>query len=242
MIIEFIGSTGAGKTTLLNEVYRRLAQTENVITSVDLTTGLVGLRGVQNPTLQNLLQEVISFPFFVGRLPRDWGYLLRAVQLFTRNARFSLKMVNNLRSLERKMGVYAITQKYSRGRVILVDEGPILAAHMFAYTGGGLKPEEIAQFAGLIPMPDLVIYVRASVDTLVRRTFQRPDPPREMDLNNRAQIEMYARQAVALFDELVKAPAFQGSLLVVENRDGEAQGYDRVAEEIKALIRRSENA
>ena len=70
--------------------------------------------------------------------------------------------------------------------------------------------------------------------------MQRPDPPREMNLNDRSQIETYAKDAVALFDELVKAPAFQGRLLIVENPDREAQTYDCVAEEIKALIRKSE--
>src|SRR5512140_2059641 len=127
MIVEFIGSTGVGKTTLINEVHRRLEKTTRVTTSVHLATGLLGLQGMTNPTLQNLEQELISLPFFVATLYKYNEFLRHTVKLFWRNSGFSIQTIHNLRSLERKIGMYEITKILGKDQVILVDEGPILA-------------------------------------------------------------------------------------------------------------------
>jgi hypothetical protein len=105
MIVEFIGCTGAGKTTLIQQVQHRLTKVAQVTTSVDLASSLVGLQGVTHPTLQNLIQEIVSFPFFVGVLHHYREFLLHAVKLFLRNSNFSISTINNIRSLERKIGM-----------------------------------------------------------------------------------------------------------------------------------------
>src|SRR6266540_313909 len=135
MIIEFIGCTGAGKTTLIKEIQCRLIKKAPVTTSIDLVVGLLGLRNVTNPTLQNLIQELVSLPFFIRSLYKYKEFLVYTIKLFLRNSSISISTINNLRSLERKIGVYEITCQRSKDRIILVDEGPILATHMFAFTG-----------------------------------------------------------------------------------------------------------
>ena len=65
MIIEFIGSTGSGKTTLISDVQHKLVQTANVRTSYELAASPLGLQGITHPTLQNLFQELVGFPFFI---------------------------------------------------------------------------------------------------------------------------------------------------------------------------------
>ncbi|HSJ86892.1 MAG TPA: hypothetical protein VK909_06750, partial [Anaerolineales bacterium] len=189
-----------------------------------------------NPTIQNLIQELVAFPFFIGSLFKYRKFIQHTIHLFLRNTRFSLRTINNLRSLERKLGMYEIMSRYSNDRIILVDEGPILAAHMFVFTEASYAPEEIARFTTLLPLPDLIIYVRASVDTLVRRTLQRVDAPREINKQDLAQTKKYANSAVRLFDQLVKAENTRCRLLVVESLDFAEQGYSKVVEDISQMI------
>jgi deoxyadenosine/deoxycytidine kinase len=236
MIVEFIGSTGAGKTTLINEVHRRLAKTSRVTTSIDLATGLLGLHGVTNPTLQNLAQELVSLPFFILTLYKHNEFLRHTVNLFWRKTGFSMQTIHNLRSLERKIGMYEIAKYLGKDQIILVDEGPILAAHMFVPAGNTYTPEEITRFTDLLPLPDLVVYIRASVDTLIERTVRRADPPREIDLKNLARMEEYLKRAVAMFDQLTQAENIRPRLLVVESLDIAEPGFNQVIDSIYQSI------
>jgi deoxyadenosine/deoxycytidine kinase len=236
MIVEFIGSTGAGKTTLINEVHRRLEKTSRVTTSLDLATGLLGLRGVTNPTLQNLAQELVSLPFFILTLYKHNEFLRHTVKLFWRKTGFSMQTIHNLRSLERKIGMYEIAKYLGKDQIILVDEGPILAAHMFVSTGNTYTPEEITRFTDLLPLPDLVVYIRASVDTLIERTVRRADPPREVDLKNLAWMEEYLKRAVAMFDQLTQAENIHPRLLIVESLDIAEPGFNQVIDSIYQSI------
>lgn len=232
MIVEFIGSTGAGKTTLINEVRCRLAKTSKVTTSIDLATSLLGLKGLTNPTLQNLTQEFIGLPFFIGTLYRHNEYLRHTIKLFWRKTSFSMQAIHNLRSLERKIGMYEITKHYSKDQIILVDEGPLLAAPLFVSTENTYTSEEITRFTDLLPLPDLVIYVRASVDTLIKRTVQRADPPREVDRKNPAQMEEYIKRTVAMFDQLTQAENICSRLLMVESLDLAGPGFNQLVDSV----------
>jgi deoxyadenosine/deoxycytidine kinase len=236
MIIEFIGSTGAGKTTLIKEIQRRMAKTEQVTTCVDLAASMLGIQGVTNPTVQNIILELVGLPFFIGSLNRYKEFIQYTVKLFLRNFRFSITAINNLRSLERKIGGYEISSRYGKDRIIFVDEGPLLAAHMFVFTGAAYTPEEIARFVELLPLPDLVVYVRASVETLIHRTIRRGDPPREINKNNLTQTKDYVNRAVAMFDQLIEFQNIRSRLLIVESPDFTEQGYDQVVDDILSFI------
>jgi thymidylate kinase len=126
---------------------------------------------------------------------------------------------NNLRSLERKIGVYEILRGYPHNWIILVDEGPVLATHMFAFGNIPLATEEIARFASLLPLPDLLVYVKIPIDTLVQRTLERADPPRELGAKNRVQIELAVRGTEFLFDQLVNTENIRSRILIVDNSD-----------------------
>ena len=236
MIVEFIGSTGAGKTTLISEVRCRLAKTSQVSTSIDLATSLLGLKGLTNPTLQNLVQEFISLPFFIGTLYRHNEYIRHTVKLFWRKTSFSMQTIHNLRSLERKIGIYELTKILGRDQIILVDEGPLLAAYMFVSTRNTYTSEEIARFIDLLPLPDLIIYIRASVDTIIERTIRRADPPREVDRKNLAEMEEYIQRTVAMFDQLTQAEKIRDRLLVVESLDIAGLGFDQVVDSVHQAI------
>jgi deoxyadenosine/deoxycytidine kinase len=139
-----------------------------------------------------------------------------------------MQTIHNLRSLVRKIGMYEISKHLGKDQIILVDEGPILAAHMFVSTGNTYTPEEITRFTDLLPLPDLVVYIRASVDTIIERTFRRADPPREVDVKNPARTEEYIKRAVAIFDQLTQAENIRPRLLVVESLDIAGPEFNQV--------------
>ena len=236
MIVEFIGSTGAGKTSLISKIHHKLAQTKVVTTPFDLIAAPLGLSSVTHPTIQNLIQELVGFPFFVGSLNRHAKFLSHTIETFSRNTRFSIHRINNLRSLERKIGMYEISQRYDKGQIVLVDEGPILAAHMFVFTASIVTSAEIAAFANLLPLPDLIIYIKAPVDVLVRRALQRPDPPREMGKKDPIMTEKYVKDAATVFDQLMESERIKSRLLVVDNPDLTAEEHDRLAARVTTAV------
>ncbi len=237
MIVEFIGSSGAGKTTLISEVQRKLADITDVTTSFDLVASQLSLRHVTHPTARNLIQEFIGFPYLIRSLGRHKAFIVFILRMLARQANFSLFTLNNLRSLERKIGVYEIIRRDPHNRIVLVDEGTVLSAHnVFVYSNAAYTCEEIARFASLVPLPDAIVYIKAPVDSLVQRSLNRTDPPREMRSKDRAVIERYINRAVRMFDGLIKADNIQRRLLIVENSDWNGNGCDMVINDIIGFI------
>src|SRR6185503_13281202 len=151
--------------------------------------------------------------------------------------------INNLRSLERKIGVDEILTRRQHDKIILVDEGPLLLAHnVFVYSGAHYTFEEIARFAGLVPLPDIIIYIKAPMDILVQRSLLRADPPREMKSRNRELIEKHINQAVKMFDQLISAANIQCRLLIVENSDSNHHAYNEAVDDIVEFVLSSESA
>src|SRR5215210_8039309 len=132
--------------------------------------------------------------------------------------------------------MYELTQRYDKGQIILVDEGPILAAHMFVFTGSIVKASEIATFAELLPLPDLIVYIKAPVEVLVRRAMQRPDPPREMGSKDPVMTEKYVRSATAVFDQLMDSGRIKSRLLIVNNPDLTEEEHDKLADGVTKSI------
>ena len=237
MIIEFIGSTGAGKTTLISAVQRRLAQTTEATTSFELVASPLGLRRITNLTARNLIQELVGFPFFIGSLSRHKAFIIFILRMLARQASFSFFTINNLRSLERKIGVDEILKRRQHNKIILVDEGPLLLAHnVFVYSGVHYTGEEIARFTALVPLPDIIIYIKAPLDILVQRSLLRADPPREMKSKNRGLVEKHINRALKMFDQLVAAENIQCRVLIVENSDSDHRGYNHAVDDIVKFV------
>jgi thymidylate kinase len=240
MIVEFIGSTGAGKTTLISAVRRQLAANASVASSFEVVAGLVGAQNVANPTLQNVIQEAVGLPFFIRTLRRHQPLLSFALQMLARQRSVSFSTLSYLRNLERTLGVNEILRRRARNQIVLVDEGAVLSAHsLFVYTDAVYSADEIARFASLAPLPDLVVYITAPVETLVERTHRRPDPPRELRGIDPALLTHYIRRAVSVFAQLTQTEAMRSRVLTVENSEPAAHAVERVAAQVAAFIQSS---
>ena len=237
MIVEVIGSTGAGKTTLISRLRDRMADTAKVTTAFDLIAAPLGLRWVTHTTARNLIQECFGFPFLLLALFRYKELLSFTLRLLARQADFSIFTLNNFRSLVRKLGVYEAVRRQAHDRIVLVDEGTVLLAHiLFVYSDANYTSQEIQRFASLIPLPDIVVYLRAPVDSLVKRSLQRPSPPREMKSKEVRLVEKYIHRAVSLFDCLVETETIRGRLLVVDGPDFNDPAYAALVDDLTAAI------
>lgn len=237
MIVEFIGSTGAGKTTLISEVQHGLANVTPVTTSFDLIAAPLGLRGITHPTARNLIQEVIGLPFLVLSLRRHKAFITFALRMLARQASLTVFTLNNLRSLVRKLGMYEIIRRYGHDRIVLVDEGTVLSTHnVFVYSDASYTPEEIAKFANLMPLPDVIVYVKAPAASLVKRTLQRRNPPRELRSEPGAVVEKYVNRAVTMFEQLVQMQNIKSRVLIVENLDSADQRHATTVNSIAEFV------
>ncbi len=236
MMVEFIGGTGAGKTTVAAAVKRRLGGFGRVDAAPDLVASLVGLPPLARPFHRNLVSDLVGLPFFLGSLHRHAAFLRFTLQVQARQP-LTLQAANRVRSTIRKLGVYEIVRRYGNGRIVLVDEGTVLHAHnLFVYTSRDCSSADLERFASVVPLPDVIVHVRAPVATQVRRTLERPDPPREIRSRDRDLTELYVGRASALFEALAAIASIRERVLVVDNRGDEAgadgPGVERVVESI----------
>jgi thymidylate kinase len=218
MIVEFIGSTGAGKTTLASEVQRRLAGQARVVTSYQLAAKLLGLGRITHPTARNLVQDLAGLPFFIHSLYSHRAFVALVVGTLAREYGVSFSTANYARSIVRRIGMHELIGRHHRDQIVLVDEGTILSAHLlYVYTRAKCSPQELGAFAGLVPLPERIVYVKVPVDVLVRRALERSDARRELRSKDRRAIEEYVGRATEVFDRITELDRIRDRVLVVDN-------------------------
>lgn len=234
MLVEFVGSTGAGKTTVLRLSKRLLSQVAPCTTVADLATGVLSSRPTANPTIQNVIQELVGLPFFLCSLRRHRAFLACMAMYLFRHSRPNLMAIRNLRSLERKLGTYTLARCLAGDRIALFDEGPLLAAHMFVYDG--VTDGQIVAFVNAVPLPDLIVYVRAPIDDVVSRTQQRPDPPRQIASRPRRELVRLAEAADAIFENILTRLNGRVPILTVDNPGSDRNSRPVSADTIASFI------
>ena len=92
---------------------------------------------------------------------------------------------------------------------------------LFASSTEQPNPENIAVYAGLIPQPDLVIYIKAPVDVCVQRIYDRGVWQRMQDRTpaELQQFIIHAAQAVTLMFEQLKTGGW--NVIEVDNSGSE---------------------
>jgi len=237
MIVEFIGCTGAGKTMLISKVRNRLAEIAEVTTSYELVAAPLGLQGIRHSSARNIIQEIVGLPFFIRSLFKNIAFIGFNLRILARQTKLPFFTFNNLRSLERKVGVYELIKRNGHGKIILVDEGTVLQAHhLFVFNDWLYTSEELARFSCLLPMPDMIIYVRAPLNDLIQRSLQRADPPRIMRNKNQTQNEIFLRRANAMFEELIETEQIKNRVLIVDNPDSMKHKYENLVQYIVESI------
>ena len=237
MIVELIGSAGAGKTTLRRLLCDRGIRGHDVVAMPDLALDRALLRRITHPTAINFVQELRGLPFFLGAFPREREFIAFARSMLWRH-RSTFERLNGLRGIVRKVGMYHLAGARAEGTIVLSDEGTILSAYNLLVGGHPRVGEtELADFARLVPLPDVVVHVRAPVETLVERATSRPDPRRQHVGKDAAAVEADIRCTVELFDALVTMPRFRGRVTTIESSNLDQDGRSRLADELAERLR-----
>ena len=237
MIVEFIGSTGAGKTMLITEVQRRLSANLPATTSSDLLAKLLNYKHVTNATFRNLTADLIGFPFFLYSLTKHHSFFVFTLKTLTRHTSNTLFAANYLRGIVRRIGTYEFLQRYKRDRIVLVDEGTIHTAHLlFVFSKTAHCHKEIQIFTNLVPLPELVVCIGASVDRLVDRSLNRSDARRELRSKNPKVVEKYVKRAVEIFDRITSMNEIRDRVLILKNNGSNEDERGIIADRIARFI------
>lgn len=220
MHIELIGCTSAGKSTLAGNVLAACRQQGvEILLGDEFVLRQWHLQWVRSRPVRSLLVNGVGLlaSLLTWRKNRAL-YRFAALVLF----RLSIPRVERLqllRNVLKKLGVYEIIRRRSSNRqVILVDEGTLQIAHnLFVHASAAVDPALIPEFAAIVPLPDVVVYLRQPEELLVERIVERGHS--RLPDRSDAQVTRFVRQAIAVFDQLVQQPAVAARVLITVGED-----------------------
>lgn len=239
MIVEFVGATGAGKTTLARKLVSRSSSAQPVRMATDLLTDRPGRRWIENPHAINVLADVTALPSFVRALDRERDFLRFAFDRLKRHAPSTFARLNYKRNMVRKLGMHEMTKRAAPGTTFLVDEGTILTAYqLFVYSDTPFTRADLERFGRLVPLPDVIVYVKAPIDVLLRRAMTRSDRRRELAQHDEEEVQRWIVRAVELFDALAEIEPIRDRLVTVEIADDTPEGLDTAIREVEGSLAR----
>jgi thymidylate kinase len=242
MIVEFIGPTGAGKTTLARELVRRAASPHPVRLVTDLVTDRFGRRWIDDPHAVNLLADVSGIPPFVGSFRQHRDFVAFALDRL-KHAPSAFSKANYLRNVVRKIGVHEMARNEDPRTAFLADEGTLLIAYqLFVYSDAPVARVDLERFAQLVPLPDLVVHVKAPIDVLVRRAMTRADRRRELRTGDAREVERSISRAAEVFDGLVETDPVRKRVMTVELADESPDRLEAALQEIEGSLARARAA
>lgn len=232
MIVEFIGCDGSGKTTLSQMLCEHGIPGTRVVAMPDLLRDRAGLRWITHRTAVNVVQDAGGFPFYVAGFGRHRDYVAFARRMLARHASSPFDRLNGMRGIVRRVGMYELARRCAQDRIVLSDEGTVLSAYHLALSGRALDSSELQDFARLVPVPDVIVYVTAPVAALVQRATTRPVRRRQHAGKGSDEVERTIRRTTEVFDLLTETSTLKDRVIVVENDDGDPAQRQQVVEEI----------
>lgn len=230
MQIELIGCTSAGKSTLLNSILQVCREQEIEALSGDgFVLKQIRLNWVKSYLTRILLVDLFSLfaCLLTWRKNLDF-YLLTFRTVLRLPTTVSLfEKLNIVRNTLKKIGIYEIIRRYgSTKQIIWLDEGTLHTAHyLFVHLTIEAPSTALPTFIGLVPLPDVAIYLRQDEAVLIERTLKRGH--KRIPDGSYADVELFIKRAVVTFDKLVQHPAVKRRLLAVDNQQNLIfdQGY-----------------
>jgi hypothetical protein len=243
MHIEIIGSTSAGKTTLAKKMVEAgIGHGTDVSLSDDFMLDQLHLNWVRNEFIRRRLVETVAFGTLLTCLSR-YKKFIDFVILEGRNTPGSwFYKINRIRNVIRKIGIFEfITRRSASQQVVLADnEGILQGVHnLFVHQNSEADLAKITRYVELIPLPDVVLYLQQEEHVLIARTLARGHG---RVTGAEDKVGHFIKQAVVVFNEIVKLPMLKGKLLIVNgqlnvqhnNSDSGYSTFDRVIDLVQS--------
>ena len=215
MHVEIIGTTSAGKTTLARKMVKAAKNNRiEVFLSDDFMLEKVHLDWIKNEFIRRRLVEAVAFGVWLTCLPKYKDFYNFVVQEGQYSPGSWFYKLNRIRNVVRKIGIFEfIARKSGSGQVILVDnEGILQGVHnLFVHQDSVADLSKIPAYVRLVPLPDVILYLKPGEDVLVSRTLARGHARVGSD---QRKVVHFIKQATCVFDEMVKMPIIQEKLLV----------------------------
>ena len=241
-VVEFVGVTASGKSTLVAAVKRELERQGLAATEqYDAILTTYKMSFVQNPRLKSVLIDCLAFPSFLRSLFRPGGAKLfrQASRAILRDAGSFPAAANLLRNVIKRIGVSVLLESFRtrRGRwdYVLCDEGSVHIAHnLFVHVDPPPQQKEVECFARVVPRPDLLVWVTADAENMVKCISDRghrrvPASP--------AAAKLFVEHGLRVFSMLCAAHGKKESLLVVRNRFAKGRnGEHDLRREVKSVV------
>jgi thymidylate kinase len=222
LVVEFIGVTGAGKSTLIAAVLRSLAShgvRAELAEQVILSRHRLAWAGTGK--LSSALVLALSLVPFGGY------FLTRRGSRLSRLGCYCIAQgMNNvwvgahlLRNFVKRVGSHLLLKELldetSDCDLVIWDEGPVHAAHnLFVHGGVQPKADQIMEFGGLVPRPDLLVWVTAPTAQSAKVVLQRGHS-RVVPTGPAAQT--FAEHGQRTFEVLSSVPALKEMIYRFDN-------------------------
>lgn len=253
MQIELIGCTSAGKSTLAKkmlEAYR--ARGDGAVMKYDFVLGQVRLNWIRNFMLRTFVLDLIALSGCVASWRRNREFRLFALRHIRRLPATVgvFEKLNIGRNVLKHIGIHEIIRRRAPDQqIVIIDEGTLHIAHaLFVHVSVEPEMSNMSAFAGLVPLPDIAVYVQQDESVLITRTLARTH--KRIPNNTYDDVSCFIKQAVNIFDNLVQHSELKKRALMVLNSRGENidtqelqvdETMDAVSEIVRTGLRANES-
>lgn len=216
MQIELIGCTSSGKSTLIRKISHACnEQGIDIFLSTDFVLKQVRLNWVKNHLLRTLLIDLCALFACLVTWRKNVKFYLFVTRRLLWLPIALFEKINLLRNALKKIGIFEIISfRSANQQVILVDEGVLQAAHnLFVHASIEVSMEHLYTFARLVPLPDVVVYLKQPEGLLIDRTMKRGH--KRIPDHSYDKVARFVKQAVATFNKLVQYPLVESKLIVI---------------------------
>jgi thymidylate kinase len=219
--IQLIGCTGAGKSTLARYLLQAFRERGiDALMGEELVLQRARLGWINAGLARILAVDLLSMFACLATWRRNrefYLFALRTVSRLPRTVAWTEKL-NIARNVLKKVGIFEIVDRLgSEEQIVLVDEGTLHAAHnLFVHVAAKTDASDVSRFAQLVPLPQVVVYVRQSKPVLIARTMKRGH--KRIPDRLYAQAEVFVNRAVGTFDDLIQQLVLEKRLFTVDNK------------------------
>lgn len=217
MQIDLVGCTSAGKSTLAKNILHACReQGMDIVLGDDLVLSAVRLGWVKSSLLRKGLVNLAALCACLVTWRSNREIYAFAARHLLQLPIAPLEKFYTLRNVLKRVGIHEIVRRREAGQqVILIDEGVLQSAHsLFVHVSAQVKADQLSAFADLVPLPDVIVYLRQPETLLIDRTLKRGH--KRIPDGSSDSVSRFIRQAIAMFDELARFPAIASRLLVVD--------------------------
>lgn len=218
MQVELIGCTSAGKSTLTKGILQAYqGQGAEVILADDFVLSQIRSNWIKENLPRALILNLAALFACLVTWRNNLEFCAFAARILLQLPISMSEKLYLFRNVLKKIGTYEIIRSRSSPQeVILVDEGVLQTAHnLFVHVSVQVKREHISTFAELIPLPDVIVYLRQSESLLLDRISKRGH--KRIPSRSNGDMIQFIKKAVATFDALAQEPIVESRLLVVND-------------------------